>query len=78
MKTKINNLKVAWNNTQEEQDRVMKFLIKQFQKFKVLSQMHEKILQKKKQDKRLVEKKIRKKMAHSEENCKNLQDVADG
>ena len=36
----------------------MKFLIKQFQKFKVLSQMHEKILQKKKkQDKRLVEKK---------------------
>ena len=56
----------------------MKFLIKQFQKFKVLSQMHEKILQKKKQDKRLVEKKIRKKMAHSEENCKNLQDVADG
>ena len=55
----------------------MKFFIKQFQKLKVLSQMHEKILQKK-QDKRLVEKNQKKDGTFRRKLQKNLQDVADG
>ena len=78
VKTKRNKtLKWLESNIHDEQDRIMKFSIKQSQKMKVLTQMHEKHIAKE-QDKRLVEKTQKKDGTFRRKLQKKLQDVADG